>query len=336
VDAISITAVDTPRAILQIGVQLLNQQCWLWGQDVRHPDGDLLQRYGFSKHRRPATMVGSHGYRLDRPDGVAVVLWGFGMFYGPPERGIFLARHGFTPLVVAPLPHPPPTLPGELQCEPCTATDQPLLTALVGWVVAYERWVLQTCGMEYRRRCVELWPAERQIPAERIVSEWTTLAAHNEVPRRQLISELAHPVQQRMDITMGYTDKTIMCKDCGEPFVFTAGEQEFYNRKGFTNEPTRCAACRQAKKAAQGGGGGGYSGGYNSGGGGYGDSYGGGRSYSGRADRSYSEGQREMFTVPCSEPGCTKEAVVPFKPRGDKPVYCDDCFRSRRASTPRW
>ena len=41
-----------------------------------------------------------------------------------------------------------------------------------------------------------------------------------------------------------YTDKTLVCKDCGNEFVFTAGEQEFYAEKGFQNEPTRCKACR--------------------------------------------------------------------------------------------
>lgn len=44
-------------------------------------------------------------------------------------------------------------------------------------------------------------------------------------------------------------DKTIVCKDCGSEFVFTAGEQEFFKQKGFTNEPVRCKSCRDAKKA---------------------------------------------------------------------------------------
>ena len=47
-----------------------------------------------------------------------------------------------------------------------------------------------------------------------------------------------------------YTDKTLVCKDCGNEFVFTAGEQEFYAEKGFQNEPTRCKACRQARGAS--------------------------------------------------------------------------------------
>lgn len=43
-------------------------------------------------------------------------------------------------------------------------------------------------------------------------------------------------------------DKTIVCKDCGEEFVFTEGEQEFYKEKGFENDPVRCAKCRKARK----------------------------------------------------------------------------------------
>jgi CxxC-x17-CxxC domain-containing protein len=123
---------------------------------------------------------------------------------------------------------------------------------------------------------------------------------------------------------MSYADKTITCRDCGTDFVFTSGEQEFYAQKGFTNEPTRCSACRQARKA-----GGGRSGGRESyGSRGYddGDSYGGGRG-------SYSSGPREMHTTTCAS--CGKEAQVPFVPRGDKPVYCSDCFQQQRQSSSR-
>ena len=47
-----------------------------------------------------------------------------------------------------------------------------------------------------------------------------------------------------------YEDKTLVCKECGQEFVFTAGEQEFYAERGFQNEPQRCKACRDARKAA--------------------------------------------------------------------------------------
>jgi len=111
-----------------------------------------------------------------------------------------------------------------------------------------------------------------------------------------------------------YTDETLNCVDCAAPFTFTASEQEFYASKGFANKPSRCPDCRAARKAQRGQGGGGR-GGY-SGGGSYGGG-GGGR-------------QREMFQATCS--ACGKVAEVPFQPRGDKPVYCRDCFSSRQSS----
>ena len=47
---------------------------------------------------------------------------------------------------------------------------------------------------------------------------------------------------------MSFTDKSILCPDCGTIFTFTAGEQEFFASKGLTNEPRRCPQCRKAKK----------------------------------------------------------------------------------------
>ena len=118
---------------------------------------------------------------------------------------------------------------------------------------------------------------------------------------------------------MSFVDKTMTCRDCGEDFVFTVGEQEFYAEKGFTNEPTRCPACRRANKARRNSTGGGSS--YGNGGGG---GYGGGRA------------ERTMHPAVCS--ACGKETMVPFVPRNDKPVYCSDCFQSQREqhSYSRW
>ena len=122
-----------------------------------------------------------------------------------------------------------------------------------------------------------------------------------------------------------FSDKTLTCRDCGREFVFTSGEQEFYQSRGLLNEPGRCPECRAARKSQRGDSGG-YSyssgGGYSNGGG-YG---GGGGGYSDRP-------RREMFPATCSS--CGKETKVPFQPRGDKPVYCSECFESVRGGSYR-
>ncbi|NCC82758.1 MAG: cytochrome C551 [Clostridia bacterium] len=46
-------------------------------------------------------------------------------------------------------------------------------------------------------------------------------------------------------------DRTLKCKDCGSDFVFTEGEQAFYQEKGFENDPVRCPECRKARKATR-------------------------------------------------------------------------------------
>jgi CxxC-x17-CxxC domain-containing protein len=107
---------------------------------------------------------------------------------------------------------------------------------------------------------------------------------------------------------MSFADKTLTCKDCGAPFTFTVGEQEFHAQKGFTNDPGRCPDCRARRRSERGE--------YSSGGG----SYGGG---------SYG-GQREMFSATCAS--CGNEARVPFQPRTDRPVYCSDCFRNQQGT----
>lgn len=117
-----------------------------------------------------------------------------------------------------------------------------------------------------------------------------------------------------------YSDKVLTCADCGQEFVFSAREQEFYASRQFS-EPRRCGSCRASRKAARG-----DSGGAGYGNRGYGDSYGG---YSDGGGYSAPRGPREMFTATCSS--CGKEAQVPFRPTSGKPVYCSDCFALRRA-----
>ena len=105
-----------------------------------------------------------------------------------------------------------------------------------------------------------------------------------------------------------YEDKTLTCRDCGVEFIFSASE--FFAQRGFTNQPGRCQSCRAASKARRAESGG-YSGGYGNGGG-YGQ-------------------RREMFSAVCAQ--CGKEALVPFQPRNDRPVYCSDCFSAQRGTS---
>ena len=128
-----------------------------------------------------------------------------------------------------------------------------------------------------------------------------------------------------------YSDKVLTCADCGQDFVFTARDQEFYADRGFT-EPRRCSSCRASRKAARGdtGGGTGYGDTGASRGSGSGTGYGSGTGFGDRgAGDGYSRGPREMFTATCSN--CGKDAQVPFRPTSGKPVYCNDCFALRRA-----
>ena len=100
---------------------------------------------------------------------------------------------------------------------------------------------------------------------------------------------------------MGFEDKSLQCSDCGATFTFSAEEQEFFQTKGYTNEPKRCPACRETRRAQR-----------------YGnDSYG-------------SRSQRQMFPATCAE--CGKETEVPFQPREGRPVYCSDCYSKNRPS----
>jgi CxxC-x17-CxxC domain-containing protein len=97
-------------------------------------------------------------------------------------------------------------------------------------------------------------------------------------------------------------DKTLVCSDCGREFTFTASEQEFFAKKGFS-DPSRCPDCRAARKASRESGG----------------SFGGSR------------GERQMYPAVCAQ--CGKETEVPFQPRGDRPVYCSECYNAQRGGS---
>ncbi len=88
-----------------------------------------------------------------------------------------------------------------------------------------------------------------------------------------------------------FEDKTLICKDCGKEFVFTAGEQEFYAEKGFQNEPVRCKECRSNRKSVR-------------------------------------STDREMYDAFCAE--CGAPTKIPFQPKNDRPIYCSACFQNHK------
>jgi CxxC-x17-CxxC domain-containing protein len=88
---------------------------------------------------------------------------------------------------------------------------------------------------------------------------------------------------------MVYQDMELVCSDCGNAFVFSVTDQEYYASKGFQT-PKRCLNCREQRKASSG----------------------------------HNRQQRELYTTTCSR--CGKEAQVPFVPRMDRPVYCSECY----------
>jgi CxxC-x17-CxxC domain-containing protein len=96
---------------------------------------------------------------------------------------------------------------------------------------------------------------------------------------------------------MSFTDKSLQCADCGTTFTFSAEDQEFFRSKGYTNEPKRCPECRQTRKSQR----------------------------TGSTSNSGYGAPRQMFPATCG--ACGKATEVPFQPRGDKPVYCSDCYR---------
>jgi CxxC-x17-CxxC domain-containing protein len=102
---------------------------------------------------------------------------------------------------------------------------------------------------------------------------------------------------------MEFQDKSLRCVDCGNEFIWTAGEQLFFADKQFKNEPKRCKSCK-AKRASRS-----MSSAGSSGGGGYG---------------------RERVETQATCSACGKETTVPFRPTQGRPIFCKECFQQRK------
>ncbi|MBY0359372.1 MAG: zinc-ribbon domain containing protein [Candidatus Obscuribacterales bacterium] len=92
---------------------------------------------------------------------------------------------------------------------------------------------------------------------------------------------------------MEITEKTLICRDCQQPFAFTVGEQEFFLQKGLKNEPKRCPNCRLVMRVQRNG-----------------------------------HDLEHTTEIPCAT--CGAPTRVPFRPKGYRPVYCICCFQAKK------
>jgi CxxC-x17-CxxC domain-containing protein len=102
---------------------------------------------------------------------------------------------------------------------------------------------------------------------------------------------------------MEFQDKVLKCVDCGVDFVFTAGEQLFFHDKQFRNEPKRCKTCKTNRLAALG------------------------------AGPAPGQNFRSKVETQATCAGCGKMTTLPFRPTQGRPVYCRECFQSRRGAS---
>ena len=97
---------------------------------------------------------------------------------------------------------------------------------------------------------------------------------------------------------MSFQEKFIPCSDCGTTFTFTTVEQEYFQSRGYTNDPKRCLPCRQTRQAEHTG--------------------------------SNYMTNRTMFPTTCTD--CGKDTEVPFEPISGRPVYCSQCYQKIKVS----
>lgn len=103
---------------------------------------------------------------------------------------------------------------------------------------------------------------------------------------------------------MSYGDRILRCIDCGSDFVFSAAEQEHSVGMGLTYEPRRCPSCRRAKRVT--------------------------RRFARDASRPKGRdaGEGDSFPAVCVD--CGRKTRLPFRPKGNRPVYCSHCYGMRR------
>lgn len=160
-----------PYRLQRRGGDLLNQQCWLWGQDVRRAEGNLLLELGFQRTPAPANQQGCTQYTRLRA-GVELRLWGFGVYHRA-HTGVYLNRYSFAPLCAV--------LDGDVWTASAferlpSLPDGLSLPASLRSLAALEQETQQLTGLPYRRRCMYGW-SKRALPPEDLAPAWLSLAS---------------------------------------------------------------------------------------------------------------------------------------------------------------
>ena len=163
-------------------IALFDLQVWLWGQDVLHPCGNGLVRFGFHRQPAPPGSQASSMYRLALAHGRRVTLRGFGMFYSDRRLGgIFLERFAFSPRWTPALDLPDnawfrPMLDNMAKPRSvCTIVkSRHLLAGALRWIIRYEEWAWHNLGHEHRRRAVQQWRDLNKctVPAGELAAAW--------------------------------------------------------------------------------------------------------------------------------------------------------------------
>ncbi len=168
--------------IESFGELLLHHQCWFFGRDIHHPQGNLLIRRGFERCGVSEGKTGSNCYRLQNEEPFEVNLWGWGIFFGNASMGgIFIKRFDFRPRLFENGKLAAPVFKSEYlpfsrlprkDCEVKTARH--LTVDFIRWIVRYEEWIEAECGKSWRRKNLRDWD-KSAFPARKIKQNWREL-----------------------------------------------------------------------------------------------------------------------------------------------------------------
>lgn len=165
---------------------LLDQQLWCWGRDVIGPEGmgNLLLRLGMCRFRSSDPKRDATAYTGRTPEGAVVWLWGFGLRYVAPNgHDLFLRRYRFDPVLLVAPPDRPAHHPDDLgpKRRPRPGPERAALIAALRsacrWIAAYEHWVAETFGREYRERTLMAREQPPVVLAADMAASWERLAA---------------------------------------------------------------------------------------------------------------------------------------------------------------